>query len=183
MAEIIKIERYVEIPRYKVCFYLQNSMIANNYSISFLGSVREQWRPLELYCKDNVLILDGPIADSNGVIISAHEAKVNEVADKLQYTIENDVPEFKRKVMRIIQFYQHIENLDYEMADILNIGLKGDTKRRFMQNRHFQVYARIIRLVFEEGPYSSDDELDRRVNEKFDDKNLITSIIKEVAAN
>ena len=71
-----------------------------------MGPIKEQWTPLDLYCKGNVLILDGPIADSNGVVIHAQKAKVNEVADMLQNTIENDVRGFRSTVRKIIQFNQ-----------------------------------------------------------------------------
>ena len=183
MAEILDIKKYFKIPRYTVCFYLKNSAIARNYSISLFGFVREQWRPLNLSCEGNVLILDGPIADSNGVIIPAQEAKVNEVADMLQNTMENDVPGFRSTMRKIIQFNQYIENLDFDMVMILDMGLKGETKKRFMQKCHYQVYAIIIRKAFEKGPFSSAEERDNRINDIFNNENLIASIIREVEAD
>ena len=183
MAEILDIKRCIEIPRYKVCYYLKNSARAKNYSISLLGGVREQWRPLELYYKGNVLILDGPIADSNGMIIHAQEEKVNQVAGMLQKTIENDVPEFRSTVRKINQFNQYIENLDFDMVRVLDMGLKGETKKRFMEKCHYQIYAIIIRKAFEKGPFSSPEELDKRVNDIFNDENLMASIIREVEAD
>lgn len=163
-----------------MCFYLENSTIAENYSITCLGSVREQWRLLDLYSTDNVLILDGPIADCNGTIIPSQKEKVNEVAIMLENTIKNDIPGFKRKITQIIQFHQATENLSLDMVDILERGLKGDTKMRFMAKMDYRIYARIIRLVFEMGSCSSADELDKQVNDIFNNQNLIMSIIDEI---
>lgn len=183
MSEKLYIKKQVEFPRYKVYFYLKNSETAKQYSASCLASVRAQWRLLDLYYIDNVLILDGPIAGNDGYVSDVQKAKVDEVADKLKNTIENDVPEFKCKMNRIIQSYQKIENLDFGMADVLDMALRGETKSRFMKDWHLQIFAKILRLVFEDRTYSSVDEIDKRVNDIFDDWNLIVSIKKEVEAN
>lgn len=68
------------------------------------------------------------------------------------------------------------------MVRVLDMGLKGETKKRFMKKCHYQVYAIIIRKVFEKGPFSSTEELDKRINDIFNDENLIASIIREVEA-
>ena len=138
---------------------------------------------MSLSNEGNVLILDGPIADSSGKIILSQKAKVDEVAGMLQKTIENDVPEFRSTVRKIIQFYQYIEKLDFDMVMVLDMGLKSETKRRFMQKLHYQVYAIIIRKAFEKGPFSLPEELDKRINDIFNDENLIASIIREVEAD
>ena len=57
MAKILEIKKKYELPRYKVCFYLSSPVMAEQYSISFLFSVREQWGLLDLYAKGNILIL------------------------------------------------------------------------------------------------------------------------------
>lgn len=156
--------------------------MAKQYEISLLGSVREQWMMLDLYSKGNILILDGPIADSNNTIIPAQEAKVNEVAAKLRNTIENDIPGFKTKIERIILFNQQTEKLDIGMVDVLEMGLKGNTKIKFMAEWDYRIFARIIRLAFEAGKCSSPDEFDERVNAMFDNQDLIRSIINDIQA-
>lgn len=180
MAKILGIKKKYELPRYKVCFYLSSPAAAKQYSISCLLSVKMQWGLLDLYAKDNVLILDGPIADDNGTIIPIQEAKVNEVATKLRNTIENDIPGFKTKMEQIILFHQQTEKLDLEMVDVLEMGLKGSTKIKFMAEWDDRIFARIIRLVFEAGPCSSPDEFDERVNRMIDNQNLIQSIVKDI---
>lgn len=180
MAKILEIKKKYELPRYKVCFYLSNPATAKQYSISCLFSVREQWGLLDLYSKDNILILDGPIADNNNTIIPAQEAKVNEVAAKLMNTIENDIPGFKRKIEQIVLLNQQTEKLDMEMVDVLERGLKGNTKIKFMEEWDYRIFARIIRLVFEAGACSSPDEFDERVNGMFDNQDLIRSIIHDI---
>lgn len=182
MAKILEIKKRYELPRYKVCFYLLNSTTAEQYSISFLFSVREQWGLLDLYSKDNILILDGPIADNNNTIIPTQEAKVNEVAAMLRNTIENDIPGFKRKIEQVILFNQKAEKLDIGMVDVLEMGLKGNTKIKFMAEWDYRIFARIIRLTFEAGACSSPDEFDERVNGMFDNQDLIRSIINEIQA-
>lgn len=182
MAKILEIKKKYELPRYKVCFYLSSPVMAEQYSISFLFSVREQWGLLDLYAKGNILILDGPIADDNDIIIPVQEAKVNEIAAKLRYTIENDIPGFKRKIEQIILFHQHTEKLDMEMVDVLERGLKGNTKIKFMAEWDYRIFARIIRLAFEAGKCSSPDEFDERVNAMFDNQDLIRSIINDIQA-
>lgn len=180
MAKILEIKKKYELPRYKVYFYLSDPAIAEQYSISCLFSVREQWGMLELYSKDNILILDGPIADNNNEIIPAQETKVNEVATKLRNIIENDIPGFKTKIERIILFNQQTEKLDIGMVDVLEIGLKGNTKIKFMAEWDYRIFARIIRLAFEAGKCSSPDEFDERVNGMFDNQDLIRSIINDI---
>lgn len=182
MAKILKMEKKYELPRYMVYFYLSNPATAEQYSISCLFSVRGQWGMLELYSKDNILILDGPIADNNGTIIPAQEAKVNEVAAKLRNIIENDISGFKRKIEQIILFNQKTEKLDMEMVDVLERNLKGNTKIRFMAKWDYRIFARIIRLVFEAGVCSSPNEFDERVNSIFDNQDLIRSIINDIHA-
>lgn len=180
MAKILEIKKKYELPRYKVCFCLENSATAKRYSINCLFSVREQWGLLDLYSKGNILILDGPIADNNNTIIPVQEAKVNEVAAKLRNTIENDIPGFKRKIEQIILFNQKTEKLDMEMVDVLEMGLKGNTKIKFMAEWDYRIFARIIRLAFEAGKCSSPDEFDERVNGMFDNQDLIRSIINDI---
>lgn len=182
MAKILEIKKKYELPRYRVCFCLSNPATAERYSISCLFSVREQWGMLDLYSKGNILILDGPIADKSGAIIPAQEAKVNEVAVRLKNTIENDIPGFKRKIEQIILLNQQTEKLDMGMVDVLERGLKGNTKIRFMAKWDYRIFARIIRLVFERGECSSPGEFDKRVNSMFDDQDLIRSIINEIQA-
>lgn len=179
-TKILEIKKKFELPRYKVCFYLPNPVTAKQYSISYLFSVREQWRLLDLYAKDHILILDGPIADNNGTIIPVQEAKVNEVAAMLRNAIENDIPGFKSKIERIILLNQQTEKLDMEMVDVLERGLKGNTKIKFMAKWDYRIFAKIIRLAFEAGACSSPNEFDERVNSMFDNQNLIRSIIKDI---
>ncbi len=180
VAKILDIKTKFDSSRYKIIFFLENPTMAKQYEISLLGSVREQWMMLDLYSKGNILILDGPIADSNNTIIPAQEAKVNEVAAKLRNTIENDIPGFKTKIERIILFYQQTEKLDIGMAEVLEMGLKGNTKIKFMAEWDYRIFARIIRLAFEAGKCSSPDEFDERVNAMFDNQDLIRSIINDI---
>lgn len=182
VAKILDIKTKYDSPRYKIIFFLENPTMAKQYEISLLGSVREQWMMLDLYSKGNMLILDGPIADYNDVIIPAQEAKVNEVAVKLRNTIENDIPGFKTKIERIILFNQQTEKLDIGMVDVLEIGLKGNTKIKFMAEWDDRIFARIIRLAFEAGKCSSPDEFDERVNGMFGNQDLIRSIINDIQA-
>ena len=182
MAKILEIKKKYELPRYKVYFYLSNPAIAKQYSISCLFSVREQWGLLDLYSKGNILILDGPIADNNNAIIPAQEAKVNEVATKLRNTIENDIPGFKRKIEQIVLLNQKTEKLDMEMVNVLKMGLKGNTKIKFMAEWDYRIFTRIIRLAFEAGKCSSPDEFDNRVNGMFGNQDLIRSIINDIQA-
>lgn len=79
----------------------------------------------------------------------------------------------RSKIEQIILFHQETGKLDIGMADILELGLKGKTKIKFMAEWDYRVFARIIRLAFEAGECSSPDELDERVNGMFGDQNLI----------
>ena len=81
---------------------------------------------------------------------------------------------------QIILFHQQTEKLDLEMVDVLEMGLKGSTKIKFMAEWDDRIFARIIRLVFEAGPCSSPDEFDERVNRMIDNQNLIQSIVKDI---
>lgn len=180
MAKILKITEQDDCPRYKVRFHLENPALAKQYSVSFLGSVREQWGMLDLFCDGSVLVLDGPIADPDGRVIPAQEAKLKEVAGMLKYSIENDIPGFKDKIRQIILFHQTTENLNFGMADAMDMALKGQTKMRFMARGDYRIFARIIRLTFDGERCSSMDEFDERVNRLFDDRNLILSIMKEL---
>lgn len=168
MANILKIDSQYDPPRYKIFFYLENPAIAKQYSASLLYSVRMEWRPLDLYSEANVLILDGPIADSSYTIIPAQKEKVKEVAAMIKNTIENDVPGFKAKIEKIILSYQYIEDLDLGMIDVLDMALKAKTKKRFLMNWDLQIFAKIIKLAFSGEPCLSPDAFDERVNSIFD---------------
>lgn len=182
MAEILDIKTKFDSPRYKVIFSLKNPAMAKQYEISLLGSVREQWMMLDLYSKGNMLILDGPIADYNDVIIPTQKVKIDEVAAMLKNTIENDISGFKSKIERIVLFNQETEKLDIWMVDVLERGLKGKTKMKFMEDLDYRFYAKIIKLLFEAGACSSPDEFDERVNGMFGNQDLIRSIINDIQA-
>ena len=174
------IQTKTNLPRKQILFELDNAQVAKNYEISLLFSVREQWRPLDLIARGPYLILDGPVADSYGVVIPEQEAKVNEVAEKIKNTILNDVPGFKDKIERIIVSYQNVEGLELGMASAIDQALKGKTKQRFMAQNDLWVYAKIIKKAMDQGPYSSFEEFDTKVNAIFDDSNIITGFIKEI---
>ena len=72
--------------------------------------------------------------------------------------------------------------LDIGMVDVLEMGLKGNTKIKFMAEWDYRIFARIIRLAFEAGKCSSPDEFDERVNAMFDNQDLIRSIINDIQA-
>lgn len=167
------------IPRKKIIFELNDKKTAENYCARLLGAVREEWLALDLYAKDAYLILDGPIADSNG-IIKEQENILNKVAEKIKYTITNDVPNFKEKIEIIIHTYGNIEELESGIASEINQALKANTKKRFMANNDLWLYAKIIKKAKEDGPYNNYDELDAHINEIFDNTNLINSYIKEI---
>ena len=177
---IRSIKERIQLPRKQVVFELDNEEIANNYRVSLLMSVREQWMPLDLLVRGKFLILDGPIADSNGIIIPMQDAMVNEVSEKIKNTIINDIPGFRTKIERIIADYQNVEYLDMNMAPIIDQALKGVTKQRFMARNDLWVYAKIIRRAMENGPYSSPEAFDAAVNAIFDDRDIISSFINEI---
>lgn len=79
MAKILDIKSRYDCPRYKICFYFENSDIAKRFSIKYLGFVRQLWGALELYYKGSILILDGPIADEKGVVICKQQKKLKKL--------------------------------------------------------------------------------------------------------
>ncbi len=169
MAKILDIKYdKEELPRYKVYFYLENPTIAKHFSIKFVGFVRQSWRALELYCKGNILILDGPIADEEGVVICKQQKKVEKVAEILKSYIQNDIPGFKERIGQIIRVNPKIDNQDFDIVEVLEIGLKRKTKERFMAEQNYQILAKIIKKVIESGPYTSPDMFDEQVNSIFD---------------
>lgn len=177
---IRSIKERIQLPRKQVVFELDNEEIANNYRVSLLMSVREQWMSLDLLVRGKFLILDGPIADSNGIIIPMQDAMVNEVSEKIKNTIINDIPGFRTKIECIIADYQNVEYLDMNMAPVIDQALKGITKQRFMARNDLWFYAKIIRRAMENGPYSSPEAFDAAVNAIFDDRDIISSFIKEI---
>lgn len=169
-----------DLPRKRIYFELENAQIAKNYEIGLLPFVRGFWRALDMYAKGSYLILDGPVADSNGNIIQKQDDALMDVVERIKYTIINDVPGFKNKIERIISSYQAVEHLDLGMVSVIDRSLSEKTKQRFMKDNDWWLYAKIIRKALEGGPYPSADAFESAVNSIFDDENLICSFMKEI---
>ena len=84
MARILDITESFDQPRLKIYFQMESEKIAEWYAASYLMSVREKWRLLDLYSKENFLILDGPV--------NCHEDEqcIRTIAKLLKDGIEND---------------------------------------------------------------------------------------------
>ena len=129
MAKILDIKYDKEkFPRYKICFYLENSTVAESLSIIYRGLVRQLWIVLELDYKGRILILDGPIADEHGVVICEQQKKVEEVAGILKNVIERYTPGFKKRIGEIILTDPTIDNTNFDFVEILEAELNGKTK-------------------------------------------------------
>jgi hypothetical protein len=63
MAKILKIDPITDGVRYIIKFYLESEKVAKHFDASCLMSVREIYRPADLYVKENALYLDTPNKD------------------------------------------------------------------------------------------------------------------------
>lgn len=66
------------------------------------------------------------------------------------------------------------------MADVLEQVLRGETKARFMLHSDIWIYAKVIRRAMDSGPYKMADDLDKVVNDIFDNQNLIVEFKKQI---
>lgn len=164
--------------RGRYIFYLDDEGVAEHYCASCLMSVRNIWHLLELYVKDSCLVLDGPIMDSAGKVVPEQKNMLKAVAVRLKNTIENDVPEFRRYVQRIIKFTKHTAGLPLETTDLLDCMLMLSTKQRLMQPKDFRIYGDVIKKAVADFQERQLD-IDKSINNMLNDTNFITELMRK----
>ena len=88
MARILDIRESFDPPRLKILFTLENERAAECFEASCQISVRELYFLLDLYHKENILVLDGPVNQPEDA------QRIRVIAQRLKTTIEQDQRDF-----------------------------------------------------------------------------------------